>query len=593
MPKQVKLKMRLPAPTAAAASIPLVKQSQSRQTSVGSELTPISSSEGSPIKTTPINNHVNNSTVTKPSKTKSKLKSNSSLPAPLTENKRLLNSAIKSEDTKPAKTQPSKRAVQPTGRRASERINKLKEQNPNERNTQATDTEKEDNTLLEKNVGKMKRSREQDECEDETPSHEHSPPPLSQMPSKIAKKPKLIADESEEAEEMEESSSNGGEEADCQASDGLGDPNCDEDMKDQDDETQSNQSYTEEEDTSVDPYLTMHPVVRQIFDRKLQHEVLWNFYLELARKPWISSMRPGKLMPYAGRLAREPQSGVLNPAKYGKVMAHLDTLEQTTVLRMMSFERHAQYINVTRCSPFVARTDRSLESAIICKSPALNLPAIFVALGVSQGSDLLFGSGDDNARSRKLHLQLLSQDIQYASAFICTLMRSNVVHCPIYGAALLLQSKKENFKVTTFSSTPSTEGMDSLADDKGKTMKTKKSKDNDQNIPPSPPYMLFADEIPVYDGRPDPSNGVEGFRPTPKGWAKLASMNRYFGEIPDKTIVAAGFTISGPWKMKMNPAHPTAHFNLMFAVLLTDPLPDTNAIADAEHGGGTNAEDNE
>ncbi|KAK7021317.1 hypothetical protein VNI00_017419 [Paramarasmius palmivorus] len=403
--------------------------------------------------------------------------------------------------------------------------------------------------------------------------------PAEQVPSSSAnssqlsvKKPKYTLEEAEEQdeEETEAESSDGNEQVEDRGREGE-DVSMAEEQDD--DESGGGSSSEEEEANNEDPYAKMLPVVRHIFHTKYQHRVLRNFYLNLAQRPWIANMRPGTLIPYAKKLSEEPEVALALPARYRKVMPHLNTIEQTAVIRMMTFERHDQYMNIARTSPFTVRTHRNMPSAVIATNlPAANLPAVFVTVALAQGSELLHGTGDDLQKSRKLYVQLLEQEFEYASAFICTMMNDDAVHCPIVRSALQLQSKRENFSppAPRDPSGPSTESLNNFSNAK-KKRKNKRAESAPSTLP-HPAFKLFAEEIPIYDGRPDPAKGNQGFRPSTNGWKALASMKRYPGEIPDGSVVIPGFTISGPWRLKVNIAHPTAHFNLIFAIVLTDPV---------------------
>ncbi|KAK7017478.1 hypothetical protein VNI00_018635 [Paramarasmius palmivorus] len=423
----------------------------------------------------------------------------------------------------------------------------------------------------------LKRSCDDDDLSD------HDQSSISKPIRRAAKKPKFIVEEAKEDEDaegssiedvhMEERSEDG---AECESVEEHEDQGEDQPADAGEDESDQEEAST----SSEDPFANMHPITRQIFHTKYQHRSLRNFYLDLAQRPWIASMRPGNIVPYAKKLSEEPESGLVLPARYQRVMSFLSTIEQTAVMRMMTFERHGQYMNLARASPFNVRTNRNMPSAVFANDPAANLPAVFVTLAISQGSELLYGSGsDDEQKSRKLYIQLLEQEFQYMSAFVCTLMQDGTVHCPIYRSALLLQSKRQNFPKATSTdiSGLSKEGLNTFSNASNKKGK-KKATDNDR--PPSaphPPFRLFDDKVPVYDGRPKPAKGFEGFRPSVKGWKNLASMERYSKEIPNGSIVIPGFTISGPWRLKPNLPHPTAHFNLIFAIVLSDPLQNSSS----------------
>ncbi|KAK7033950.1 hypothetical protein VNI00_012577 [Paramarasmius palmivorus] len=661
MPKQPKVKTKAKAaPTALRPKpIPLYQATSGGSLSSGSELTPVSSSnEGTPVNVTPLA-HVDSSNkraTTRPTKKKSKNAADQQReqgsPA----------KPIKVEVASDAgsKPQPKARASTERGTRTSERIsNKAKvepglkqpiqmlsgterklvekqcdipavqtpkavEQEVGAPPKQSNSTEPsmasptpvdivrpsspewDDNLIKHLSKPNTKRAREADEPIIASQASSSSSTMPSQIEHKAAKKPKIVIEEDEEDDSAEEDPACENVD-DANTNDASKNEKANEDQQNESEQSEDESEISEtEEPMQEDPFSKMHPVVRHIFQKKLQDGVLRSFYLELAQRSWITSyvttlfhlgnnilrvlmrMRAGKLLPYAARLAREPESAHVVPAKYRKILPHLNQAEQTAVLRMMAFERHDQYLNICRSSPFVVRAGRNLESVVISAAPALNLPAIFVSLGLAQGSELLHGSGDENRLSRKLYVQLLAQEFQYVSSFICTVMRDDIVHCPIYGAALHLQSKKQDFAGATFGSTPSKEGMVSFADNHKDKKGKKKSKDNAENVPPDLPYLLYNHGVPVYDGRPDTATGNKGFRPSSKAWKKLSSMNRYFDEIPDRSIVIAGFTMSGPWKLKGNPAHATAHFNLMFAILLTNPLPEqsggSNAAAEAGSG---------
>ncbi|KAK7032197.1 hypothetical protein VNI00_013371 [Paramarasmius palmivorus] len=316
----------------------------------------------------------------------------------------------------------------------------------------------------------------------------------------------------------------------------------------------------------------LHPNVKKIFKIRLQHRALRLFYLQLAQLKWIPepypSMRPGQLIPYI--MARGLSAHDYNVVRYGKVMKGLDDLEQTALTRIMSFEGYKQYLNITRASPFLVRGGSSLDVWLFQQGPLANTPAVMVAPSVVYRSELSQGSGQNGERTRKLQVKLLAQDFEYASAFICTVMGDSPVCCPIYGSTLTLQTKKEsNTEGKDGNTQPSsyTSFIDIVAiENLGLFGKAK----NNPNTPArQTPYILYHQDVPIYDGRPDPSTGYEGFRPTESSWSKLSSMPRYEGEIPIGSLVIPGFTISGPWT-KQNPPHRTAHFYLVFAIVLAE-----------------------
>ncbi|KAK7033605.1 hypothetical protein VNI00_012842 [Paramarasmius palmivorus] len=316
-------------------------------------------------------------------------------------------------------------------------------------------------------------------------------------------------------------------------------------------------------DSKSIPSIELHPTAKQIFKERLQHRVLRPFYLDFATQHWISQMRFGKLVPYITK--RDMMAREVYTARYGLVMQDLDVLERTSLVRIMSFVSHSNYINITRAPPLNIRTGNNLDACLIDQGPNADRPAIFVAPAMVTSSELVRGSGEFNKKSRKIHIQLLSQDYEYASSFICTLMEDETVHCPIYAGSLCLQSKKQG----STGSPSKNQAPDQK--DLQRFRKTKSKKNVVDSPLPDAPFRLYHHNIPIYDGRPDGTSANDGFRADPTAWDNMSSMPRLRGEIPACSLVIPGFTLSGPWSVPSNPNHPTVHFNLMFVILLSTP----------------------
>ncbi|KAK7037560.1 hypothetical protein VNI00_011052 [Paramarasmius palmivorus] len=307
----------------------------------------------------------------------------------------------------------------------------------------------------------------------------------------------------------------------------------------------------------------LHPVAKQIFKARLQHRVLRPFYSEFAQQEWVPQMTAGKLVPYLS--TKDLAAREVCTARYGPIMRQLNGLEQTALVRMMTFEKHEIYINITRSAPQNIRTGRELDACLVHQGSHADRPVTFVCPGFVTSSELVRGSGEVDNFARKLYVQLMSQDFEYASAFICTLMGDNVVHCPIFGGSLCLQSKKQKSQGSVRKNpSPNKRDLNRFS-----RTKSKRNERPRMPLPVDAPFRLYHHDMPIYDGRPNGPSGIEGFRPESSNWDNLSAMPRYEGEIPVGSLVIPGFTLAGPWNIDTNPSHPTAHFNLMFAIVLS------------------------
>ncbi|ESK81759.1 hypothetical protein Moror_16736 [Moniliophthora roreri MCA 2997] len=139
---------------------------------------------------------------------------------------------------------------------------------------------------------------------------------------------------------------------------------------------------------------------------------------------------------------------------------------------------------------------------------------------------------------RRVFIQLLSQDFKYASTFICTAINENVIYCPIYTGALILQTKKEDYESQTYSNSPDKKDLTRFS------YKKKKVKP----IPTMPINLLYLrhHDLLIYDGRPDTVLAKEGFCPLPAMWDNLSTLPRYNCKLPTGFIAMPGFTLSRP-----------------------------------------------
>ena len=62
-----------------------------------------------------------------------------------------------------------------------------------------------------------------------------------------------------------------------------------------------------------------------------------------------------------------------------------------------------------------------------------------------------------------------------------------------------------------------------------------------------------------------------GFMFEDDDWDRLTSLPLYKDEVPDDSLVTVGFSLAGPWSIPSDSTIPTAHFYVLFVILLATP----------------------
>ncbi|KAK7024527.1 hypothetical protein VNI00_016202 [Paramarasmius palmivorus] len=274
------------------------------------------------------------------------------------------------------------------------------------------------------------------------------------------------------------------------------------------------------------------------------------------------------------------------PASYGGLLDKVSPRVKSKLARSIAFVRYKDFGNVARVP--LANYLRAWECLRLPRCDGVR-NAGFVLTGVSLQSHLSQGREVGQGYVKQLFVRPIENDWDIFQCNVGTVLNDSKMHAPGRNNGLVFQTKRQGWFPRAVD-----KGGDDLAPapysskkdgsssgqgvPSGSTSSAKGCADDedagDTDVDVSsvnvlrkgcPPYRLFHEGVPLYDGRT--RVGARGFRFEAEDWENYTALPVYpRSEVEDESLVTVVFTLTG--FRGANNAHHTVHFNLLFAIVL-------------------------
>ncbi|KAK7019646.1 hypothetical protein VNI00_018031 [Paramarasmius palmivorus] len=302
-----------------------------------------------------------------------------------------------------------------------------------------------------------------------------------------------------------------------------------------------------------------------LLDQDRIHPDLQEIYSSL---DWLDGLRRSR---FTGYSMGDTSYDDFVPVSYGTLLDSLSPRVRSKLVRSMAFVQYKEIKNVVRVplAPFV----RSWDCVKVPRCEGSRF-AVFVLTGVSLRSYLSQGREVGQSYVKQLHVRPLENDWDVFQCNVGSYFNDSQLHAPGRRSALIFQTKRQGWTPRQFdrdadrlASTPYSSPAKGNAVPVGDTGGESSRADASANVLAggAPPYRMFDDGVPLYDGRTRP--GTKGFRFQPSDWDSYDRLPVYpFPEVEDDSLVSVAFTLTG--FKGTNNAHHTVHFNALFAIVL-------------------------
>ncbi|KAK7033688.1 hypothetical protein VNI00_012688 [Paramarasmius palmivorus] len=317
------------------------------------------------------------------------------------------------------------------------------------------------------------------------------------------------------------------------------------------------------------------PPAEPLLDDALIHPDLEDLYRSLT---WINALRRTKFIGYPNM---EDAFDDFKPVSYGTLVDTVNPRVKSKLVRSVLFMGYKDFRNPSRAS--LENMARYWECLRLPRSEGnRNVP--FVMSGVCMQS--FVGQGREVGQSfvKQLFVRPLENDWEIFQANLGSFFHDDFLHAPGRRSTLVFQTKREGWSPRQFdkegdklASTPyaspskGARGKATASPSQAPESSDFKANDTasvaDVNLLTggSPPYRLFDEGVPLYDGRTKP--GCKGFRFEPADWETYTKLPRYpHPEVESNSLVTVAFTLTG--FKGTNNTHHTVHFNALFAIVL-------------------------
>ncbi|KAK7027425.1 hypothetical protein VNI00_015261 [Paramarasmius palmivorus] len=311
------------------------------------------------------------------------------------------------------------------------------------------------------------------------------------------------------------------------------------------------------------------PNVDPLLDEECIHPHLVDLYRSLR---WINSLRRSKFIGYTNI---EDAFDDFKPVSYGGLVDTLNPRVRSKLVRSVLFMEYKDFKNPSRVP--LAAFSRNWECLRLPRHEGVR-SAAFVLTGVCMQSYIAQGREVGQSYVKQLHVRPIENDWAVFQANVGTFFNDDKLHAPGRRSTLVFQTKCEGWSPRQFDkesdklastpySSPSKDTKTRAVDVPGPSGDTKESDVALVNIlrTGAPPYRLFEEGVPLYDGRTRP--GVKGFRFEPADWDTYTELATYpHPEVEANSLVTVVFTLTGFRGTTSN--HHTVHFNALFAIVL-------------------------
>ncbi|KAK7023595.1 hypothetical protein VNI00_016634 [Paramarasmius palmivorus] len=315
------------------------------------------------------------------------------------------------------------------------------------------------------------------------------------------------------------------------------------------------------------------PVV-PLLDRDCIHPDLMELYDSLT---WINSLRRAKFIGYSNT---EDAFDDFVPVSYGGVVEKVINRVRSKLVRSMVFVEYRDFKSPVRI-PLMSFV-RSWECIRVPHAQGTQ-NAVFVLTGICHRSFVAQGREVGESYVKQLHIRPVENDWIIFQCNLGTYFNDNQMHAPGRYSAVVFQTKRQGWSArrndrdsdklaSTPYSSPAKAGSSSSSGPRREAERSGASKVASRGVAGvnvmvggAPPYRLFDDGIPLYDGKT--SVGTKGFQFGAQDWEKYHTLPAYpYPEVEEGSLVTVAFTITG--FRGSTSTHHTVHFNALFAIVL-------------------------
>ncbi|KAK7036595.1 hypothetical protein VNI00_011528 [Paramarasmius palmivorus] len=322
-------------------------------------------------------------------------------------------------------------------------------------------------------------------------------------------------------------------------------------------------------DEEIDsPGLTEDPLL----DVDHIHPDLLELYQSLS---WINGLRRSRFIGYPNT---EDAFDDFAAASYGGISDTSSPRVRGKFVRSVLFIEYKDFKNPARVP--LATFSRHWECLRVPRGDG-NRNAALVMTGVCMQSFVAQGREVGSSYVKQLHVRPIENDWVVFQANVGTYFNDDRLHAPGRRSLLVFQTKREGWSPRQFDrdndklastpySSPSKDtgskarsgGQSSTAEQSNVGIDIAKVNILERG---APPYRLFDEGIPIYDGRTKP--GQKGFRFEAGDWENYTQLPVYpHPEVELSSLLTVVFTLTG-FRGTTN-VHHTVHFNALFAIVL-------------------------
>ncbi|KAK7021064.1 hypothetical protein VNI00_017553 [Paramarasmius palmivorus] len=336
------------------------------------------------------------------------------------------------------------------------------------------------------------------------------------------------------------------------------------------------EDYEEDDDVQSNQGAPNAAAVVPLLKRECIHPDLVELYDSLT---WINSLRRAKFIGYSNT---EDAFDDFIPVSYGGVVDKVNNRVRSKLVRSVIFVEYRDFKSPVRV-PLMSFV-RSWECIRVPHAQGTQ-NAVFIFTGICHRSFVSQGREVGESYVKQLHIRPMENDWEIFQCNLGTYFNDNQMHAPGRYSAVVFQTKRKGWTprrndresdklASTPYSSPAKGGSSSAAPSiaRGDGAGSAAGDTDPRRIASvnvlvggAPPYRLFDDGIPLYDGKTTP--GTKGFQFGGRDWEKYHTLPTYpYPEVEEGSLVTVAFTITG-FRGSTN-SHHTVHFNALFAIVL-------------------------
>ncbi|KAK7017883.1 hypothetical protein VNI00_018558 [Paramarasmius palmivorus] len=278
-------------------------------------------------------------------------------------------------------------------------------------------------------------------------------------------------------------------------------------------------------------------------------------------------------------IARNPAviNGILDVALQDSELQELyndlatQALPSQQLKGIMTFRQYSGFSNPGHVDP---KQFDYFKDCVYFRDPVSGLPdipAVFMIPAVCLKSELNKEFDPDasyaDSFAKKIYVKTFNQEYRLLEAACGEFTSSSVLHGPLSSdGAMIFSTKKKRW-----ARKPDVKSKSAFEEDDGNEPGPSKAASK-TSLEAYPSYLLYNEEVPIYDGLACPAVSHTGFNARPGHLAtfqKLPKLNPR--EVEPETLVMVGFTIS-KFPVLPETVFPTIFFNVLFVIVVAEPV---------------------